>query len=112
LKKITVLVDLYYLKAAVAGIGSYIRELEASCKDHGSDHIKYIFTHDINKLVGNSIFLNSNNKIIRWIFQIRYLIYKQIQLPLKILFLKRIMLFVQIILLLILHSKLKELRIA
>ncbi len=86
MKKITVLVDLYYLKAAVAGIGSYIRELEASCKDHGSDQIKYIFTHDINKLVGNSIFLNSNNKIIRWIFQIRYLMYKQIQLPLKILF--------------------------
>jgi hypothetical protein len=28
LKKITVLVDIYYLKAAVAGIGSYIRELE------------------------------------------------------------------------------------
>ena len=86
MKKITVLVDLYYLKAAVAGIGSYIRELEASCKDHGSDHIKYVFTHDINKVVGNSIFLNSNNKIIRWFFQIRYLIYKQIQLPLKILF--------------------------
>ena len=88
MKKITVLVDLYYLKAAVAGIGSYIRELEASCKDHGSDHIKYIFTHDINKLAGNSIFLNSNNKIIRWIFQIRYLIYKQVILPLKIFFSK------------------------
>ena len=88
MKKITVLVDLYYLKAAVAGIGSYIRELEASCKDHGSDDLKYVFTHDINKLVGNSIFLNSNNKIIRWIFQIRYFIYKQILLPLKILFSK------------------------
>jgi len=86
LKKITVLVDLYYLKAAVAGIGSYIREFEASCNDHGSNDFKYVFTHDINKLVGNSIFLNSNNKIIRWIFQFRYLIYKQIQLPLKILF--------------------------
>jgi glycosyltransferase involved in cell wall biosynthesis len=86
LKKITVLVDIYYLKAAVAGIGSYIRELEASCNDHGSDDINYVFSHDINKLVGNSIFLNSNNKIIRWIFQIRYLIYKQVQLPLKILF--------------------------
>ena len=88
MKNITVLVDLYYLKAAVAGIGSYIRELEASCKDHGSNHIQYIFTHDINKLVGKAIFLNSNYKIIRWIFQIRYLIYKQIQLPLKILFSK------------------------
>ena len=88
MKKITVLVDLYYLKAAVAGIGSYIREFEASCNDHGSNDLKYVFTHDINKLVGNSIFLNSNNKIIRWIFQIRYLIYKQIQLPLKILFSK------------------------
>ena len=86
MKKITVLVDLYYLKAAVAGIGSYIRELEASCSDHGSNDLKYVFTHDINKVVGNSIFLNSNNKIIRWFFQIRYLIYKQIQLPLKILF--------------------------
>ena len=88
MKKITVLVDLYYLKAAVAGIGSYIREFEASCNDHGSNDFKYVFTHDINKLVGNSIFLNSNNKIIRWIFQFRYLIYKQIQLPLKILFSK------------------------
>ena len=88
MKKITVLVDLYYLKAAVAGIGSYIRELEASCNDHGSNDFKYVFSHDINKLAGNSIFLNSNNKIIRWIFQIRYLIYKQIHLPLKILFSK------------------------
>ena len=79
MKKITVLVDLYYLKAAVAGIGSYIREFEASCNDHGSNDFKYVFTHDINKLVGNSIFLNSNNKIIRWFFQVRYLIYKQIQ---------------------------------
>jgi glycosyltransferase involved in cell wall biosynthesis len=86
LKKITVLVDLYYLRAAVAGIGSYIRELEASVNDHGSKEFKYIFSHDINKLKENSIFLNSNNKIIRWAFQIRYLIYKQIQLPLKILF--------------------------
>jgi len=86
LKKITVLVDIYYLKAAVAGIGSYIREFEASCKDHGSDDFNYVFSHDINKLVGNSVFLNSNNRIIRWIFQIRYLIYKQVQLPLKILF--------------------------
>ena len=86
MKNITVLVDLYYLKAAVAGIGSYIRELEASCKDHGSDHINYIFTHDVNELAGNSIFLNSDKKIIRWLFQLRYLIYKQIHLPLKILF--------------------------
>ena len=86
MKKITVLVDIYYLKAAVAGIGSYIREFEASCNDHGSNDFKYVFTHDINKLVGNSIFLNSNSRIIRWIFQLRYLIYKQIQLPLKILF--------------------------
>ncbi len=86
MKKITVLVDLYYLKAAVAGIGSYIRELEASIKNHGSDDINYVFSHDISKLIGNSIFLNSNNRIIRWVFQIRYLIYKQIQLPLKILF--------------------------
>jgi len=52
LKKITVLVDVFYLKAAVAGIGSYIRELEASCKDHGSDNFNYVFSHDINKLVG------------------------------------------------------------
>jgi glycosyltransferase involved in cell wall biosynthesis len=88
LKKIIVLVDLYYLKAAVAGIGSYIRELEASVNDHGSKKFEYIFSHDINKLKENSIFLNSNNKIIRWAFQIRYLIYKQIQLPLKILFYK------------------------
>ena len=88
MKKITVLVDIYYLKAAVAGIGSYIREFEASSKDHGSDSFNYVFSHDINKLVGNAIFLNSSSRITRWIFQIRYLIYKQVQLPLKILFSK------------------------
>jgi hypothetical protein len=43
LKKITVLVDIYYLKAAVAGIGSYIREFEASCNDHGSDDLTMCF---------------------------------------------------------------------
>jgi glycosyltransferase involved in cell wall biosynthesis len=86
LKKIKVLIDIFYLKAAVAGIGSYIRELEASVNDHGSEKFDYVFSHDIKKLKGNSIFLNSNNIIIRWAFQIRYLIYKQVQLPLKILF--------------------------
>ncbi len=88
MKKIKVLVDIYYLKAAVAGIGSYIRELESSVRDHGSEKFEYLFSHDINKIRGNSIFLNSDKKFIRWLFQLRYLIYKQIHLPLKIFFSK------------------------
>jgi glycosyltransferase involved in cell wall biosynthesis len=84
LKKVKVLIDLYYYKAAVSGIRSYISELKKSIDDHGSDQIQYFFSHDINKLSFNNTYLNSSNRFIRWVFQLKYLVYKQIVLPIKI----------------------------
>jgi len=85
LKKVKVLIDLYYYKAAVSGIRSYINELKESSHDYGSKEIKYIFSHDIKKLSYSKTYLNSNNRFIRWIFQFNYLFYKQIVLPIKLL---------------------------
>ena len=88
MKKVKVLIDLYYYKAAVSGIRSYISELKESSVDHGSEQIQYIFSHDIEKLSQNKTYLNSSNKFLRWIFQLNYLFYKQIILPIKVLNIK------------------------
>tara|TARA_B100000963_G_scaffold358793_1_gene384320 strand:- start:7959 stop:9065 length:1107 start_codon:yes stop_codon:yes gene_type:complete len=88
LKKVKVFIDLYYYKVAVSGIRSYMTELKGSINDHGSDKIQYVFSHDIIKLSNDTIFLNSKNRFIRWIFQLNYLIYKQLLLPLKLLCIK------------------------
>jgi glycosyltransferase involved in cell wall biosynthesis len=88
LKKIKVLIDLYYYKAAISGIRSYIREFKESIDDHGSEKIEYIFSHKLEKLSYNKTYLNSNNRFVRWIFQLNYLFYKQIVLPIKIMIFK------------------------
>ena len=88
MKKVKVLIDLYYYKAAVSGIRSYIRELKESSEDHGSKQIQYIFSHEIKKLSYNKTYLNSRNRFIRWVFQLNYLVYKQIVLPIKLLIIK------------------------
>lgn len=83
-KKIKVFVDVFYFRAAGAGIRTYISELCRGLKKHGHRNIQYVFSHDIEKKNSNSIYLNSHNRFIRWIFQLHYLIWKQIILPLKI----------------------------
>jgi len=83
LKKTTVFIDVYYYKAALSGIRTYIKELTLAIDKHGSDNIEYTFSHDINKLVNNQLYLNSSNQLIRWLFQLNYLIWKQVILPFK-----------------------------
>ena len=86
MKKVKVLIDIYYFKAAVSGIRSYISELKESSDDHGSKQIQYVFSHDIEKLSYNKTYLNSSNKLIRWTFQLNYLFYKQVILPIILMF--------------------------
>ena len=88
MKKTTVFIDVYYYKAALSGIRTYIKELTLAIDKHGSDNIEYTFSHDINKLVNNQLYLNSSNQLIRWLFQLNYLIWKQVILPFKLLFYK------------------------
>ena len=88
MKKVKVFIDVYYYKAALSGIRTYITELKSASEKYGSENIEYIFSHDIYKLSNNHLYLNSENQLIRWVFQFNYLIWKQVFLPIKLLKLK------------------------
>ena len=88
MKKTKVFIDVYYYKAALSGIRTYITELKFASENHGSNNIEYIFSHDLNKLSNNQLYLNSSNQLIRWLFQFNYLIWKQLILPIKLLWYK------------------------
>ena len=81
-----VFIDVFYYKAAGAGIRSYIIELYKGFKKYGNKNIEYIFSHDIEKIINNSLYLNSPNRLIRWLFQLHYFLWKQIILPIKLKF--------------------------
>ena len=85
MKKIKVFIDVYYYKAALSGIRTYITELKFASENHSSKNIDYIFSHDLDKLSYNQLYLNSSNQLIRWLFQFNYLIWKQLILPIKLL---------------------------
>ena len=84
MKKTRVYIDVFYYKTALSGVKTYIEELVYATLNHGSDDIEYIFSHDISKMVNNQLFVNSKYRLIRWLFQIRYLFWKQIFLPIKL----------------------------
>ena len=85
MRKKRVYIDVFYYKTALSGLKTYIEELVSAAKIHGSNEIEYIFSHDIEKIKNNPFFINSRFRLIRWIFQLRYLIWKQIFLPIKLL---------------------------
>ncbi|MBL6592393.1 MAG: glycosyltransferase family 4 protein [Flavobacteriaceae bacterium] len=84
-RKNKVYIDVFYYKTALSGLKTYIEELVKASKNNGSHEIEYIISHDINKLKNKHFFINSKFRIIRWIFQFRYLLWKQIILPFKLL---------------------------
>ncbi len=81
MKKTKVFIDIFYYKAALSGLKTYIEELIYAVKDHGSNDIDYLISHDISKMLNNQFFINSQFRIIRWIYQFRYLLWKQLFLP-------------------------------
>ena len=85
MRKKRVYIDIFYYKTALSGLKTYIEELVNAANSYGNEEIEYIFSHDINKTINNELFINSKFRIIRWIFQMRYLIWKQIVLPIKLL---------------------------
>jgi len=79
---ITVLIDTFYLKAAPAGIKTYINQLVYCSKNLKNKKINYIYSTDL--INGSShFFLNSSNRLVRWLFQLYYFIWKQILLRVK-----------------------------
>ena len=81
MKKTKVFIDIFYYKAALSGLKTYIEELLYAVKDYGSDDIDYLISHDISKMHNNQFFINPKFRIIRWIYQFRYLLWKQLFLP-------------------------------
>ena len=85
MKKTKVYIDVFYYKTALSGIKTYIEELVKGFNKYGRKDVEYIFSHDINKLENKQFFINSKYRIVRWFFQLRYLVWKQIILPIKLL---------------------------
>jgi len=86
LKKTKVYIDVFYYKTALSGIKTYIEELVRGLNKFGREDVEYIFSHDLEKLKNKQFFINSKYRLIRWVFQIRYLVWKQIILPFKLFF--------------------------
>ena len=85
MKKTKVYIDIFYYKTALSGIKTYIEELVQGINKYGRKDIEYIFSHDIEKLKNRQFFINSKYRLVRWSFQMRYLVWKQIILPVKLL---------------------------
>jgi len=81
LKKTKVFIDIFYYKTALSGLKTYIEELLSAVKEHGNNEIEYVISHDISKMANNQFFINSKFRLVRWVFQLRYLIWKQLFLP-------------------------------
>ena len=85
MKKTKVFIDIFYYKTALSGLKTYIEELLCAVKEHGSDDIEYVISHDISKMANKQFFINSKFRLVRWIFQFRYILWKQLILPIKLL---------------------------
>ena len=85
MKKTKVYIDVFYYKTALSGIKTYIEELVEGFNKYGRKDIEYIFSHDIEKLKNKLFFINSKYRLVRWAFQLRYLVWKQVVLPIKLL---------------------------
>jgi len=85
LKKTKVYIDIFYYITALSGIKTYIEELVQGLNKYGKKDVEYIFSHDIEKLKNKQFFINSKYRLVRWTFQFRYLIWKQVILPIKLL---------------------------
>jgi len=74
----------FYYKTALSGIKTYIEELVQGLNKYGRKDVEYIFSHDIEKLKNKQFFINSKYRLVRWAFQLRYLVWKQVILPIKL----------------------------
>ena len=84
MKKTKVYIDVFYYKTALSGIKTYIEELVQGFNKYGRKDVEYIFSHDLEKLKNRQFFINSKYRLVRWIFQIRYLVWKQVILPVEV----------------------------
>ena len=80
-----IFIDTFYFQYAYSGIGTYISELVLGLKKYGSSKNEFIFSH---KLTYKKNYINSNYKFFRLFFHLKYFIWKQILLPIKLMLYK------------------------
>ena len=85
MKKNKIFIDTFYFQYAYSGIGTYISELVLGLESLGSSKYEYIFSH---KLTNKKNYVNSNYKFLRLFFHLKYFIWKQIILPIKLILVK------------------------
>ena len=76
-----IFIDTFYFQYAYSGIGTYISELVLGLNKYGSSKNEYIFSH---KLTDKKNYINSNYRLLRLFFHLKYFIWKQILLPIKL----------------------------
>jgi glycosyltransferase involved in cell wall biosynthesis len=74
-------IDTFYFQYAFSGIGTYISELVLGLNKYGSSKNEYVFSHQLNN---KKNYINSNYKFLRLFFHLKYFIWKQILLPIKL----------------------------
>ena len=80
-----IFIDTFYFQYAYSGIGTYISELVLGLNKYGSSKNEYVFSH---KLTNKKNYINSNYKFFRLFFHLKYFIWKQILLPIKLMLYK------------------------
>ena len=76
-----IFIDTFYFQYAYSGIGTYISELVLGLKKHGSSKNEYIFSHKLSNKIN---YINSDYRLLRLFFHLKYFIWKQILLPIKL----------------------------
>jgi len=85
LKKNKIFIDTFYFQYAYSGIGTYMSELVLGLESLGSSKYEYIYSH---KLTKKKNYINSNFKLLRLFFHLKYFIWKQLLLPIKLISIK------------------------
>ena len=80
-----IFIDTFYFQYAFSGIGTYISELVLGLNEYGSSKNEYVFSH---QLTNKKNYINSNYKFLRLFFHLKYFVWKQILLPIKIILYK------------------------
>lgn len=76
-----IFIDTFYFQYAYSGIGTYISELVLGLKKYGSSKNEYIFSHKLSNKIN---YINSDYRFLRLFFHLKYFIWKQILLPIKL----------------------------
>ena len=80
-----IFIDTFYFQYAYSGIGTYINELVLGINRFGSSKYEYVLSHP---LTNKKNYINSNYKYLRLFFHLKYFIWKQIVLPIKLILVK------------------------